>query len=173
MVIVEAQNTEVAAAPSRAKDAKKPTAKEKTAAAGAAGGVLDSNSENRPDFQQDPLLKSSLMSNLHWSISNNGMLQRSYDYGKTWQIVHLTASAVFRAVAAVGREVWVGGSGGTLYHSQDMGGHWTQVKPAADGQMLTTEITAIEFTDSQHGTLVTANREIWTTEDAGQNWQKK
>jgi Photosynthesis system II assembly factor YCF48/Putative zinc-finger len=173
MVITEAQNTEIAAVPSRAKDAKKSTAKEKTATAGAAGGVADSNSESRLDFQPGPLLKSSLMPNLRWSISNNGVLQRSYDYGKTWQLVPLTPSAVFRAVAAVGREVWVGGADGTLYHSQDLGGHWTQVKPVADGQILATEITAIEFTDSHHGKLVTANAEIWTTQDDGQNWQKK
>jgi photosystem II stability/assembly factor-like uncharacterized protein len=32
---------------------------------------------------------------------------------------------------------------------------------------------AIEFIDVQHGKLTTASREIWTTSDGGQSWQKK
>jgi Photosynthesis system II assembly factor YCF48/Putative zinc-finger len=174
MVTVEAQApAEEGAAPSRAKDAKQAAAREKMALAGAAGAAIDSRSENRLDLHPDAPLKSAVRPTPRWSISNQGRLQSSYDEGKSWQAVPLTHKAVFRAVAAVGSEVWVGGSDGTLYHSQDMGGHWIQVKPAVGGQLLTTDITAIEFTDSQHGKLVTSDAETWTTEDAGRNWQKK
>jgi Photosynthesis system II assembly factor YCF48/Putative zinc-finger len=174
MVTVEAQPlAEIAAAPSRAKDAKQPAAKEKAATAGLAGEIPDSESKARFGFQQGALMKSGLRPNLRWSISDKGMLRSSSDEGKTWQMVAIAQNAVFRVVAAVGTDVWVGGSGGTLYHSQDRGGHWTQVKPTADGRTLTADVTGIEFIDSQHGKLVTANSETWTTEDAGQNWQKK
>jgi photosynthesis system II assembly factor YCF48-like protein len=174
MVTVQAQApAEEGAAPGRAKDAKQPARREKMALAGAAGAAIDSRSDNRVDLHQDVLLKSAIRPVPRWSISNQGMLQSSYDDGKSWQAASLTHKAVLRAVAAVGSEVWVGGSDGTLYHSEDMGGHWIQVRPAVGGQLLTTDITAIEFTDSQHGKLVTSDAETWTTEDAGRNWQKK
>jgi Photosynthesis system II assembly factor YCF48/Putative zinc-finger len=173
MVTVQAQApAEEGAAPSRAKDAKQPAGRERMALAGA-GAAIDSRSENRVDLDQDLLLKSAIRPVPRWSISSQGMLQSSHDDGKSWQAVPLPPKAVFRAVAAVGTEVWVGGSDGTLYHSEDMGGHWIQVRPAVGGQLLTTDITAIEFTDSQHGKLVTSDAETWTTEDAGRNWQKK
>jgi hypothetical protein len=174
MVTVEAQAAaEEGARPSRAKDAKQPAAREKMALAGAAGAAIESRSENRFALQQEVPLKSAIRPTPRWSISPQGTLQSSYDDGKSWQAVPLAHKAVLRAVAAVGSELWVGGSEGTLYHSEDMGGHWIQVKPAVGGQSLTTDIIAIAFTDSQHGKLVTSDAETWTTEDAGRNWQKK
>ncbi|MGA1987052.1 MAG: carboxypeptidase regulatory-like domain-containing protein [Candidatus Sulfotelmatobacter sp.] len=79
----------------------------------------------------------------------------------------------FRAVAAAGAEVWVGGSGGALYHSADAGIHWTRVVPAASGSVLTGDITSVEFPDPQHGKVSTSTAEVWTTRDNGQTWQKQ
>jgi hypothetical protein len=83
------------------------------------------------------------------------------------------ASPVFRAVAAAGVEVWAGGSGSMLYHSMDDGGHWTRVLPSADGLVLKGDITSIQFSDPQHGTVSTSNSEVWTTSDGGQSWRKQ
>jgi len=80
---------------------------------------------------------------------------------------------IFRAVAAAGLEVWVGGSVGTLYHSVDGGNRWTLVLPSAAGTILTGDITSIQFADPQHGTVATSNAEIWTTADNGQTWHKQ
>ncbi len=79
----------------------------------------------------------------------------------------------FRALAAAGADVWVGGSAGALYHSQDAGNHWTRVAPTAAGAALTGDIVTLEFPDSQHGQLSTSTSEVWTTADAGQTWQKQ
>jgi carboxypeptidase family protein/photosynthesis system II assembly factor YCF48-like protein/putative zinc finger protein len=136
-----------------------------------------------------------------WSLNPAGRLQRSFDQGKTWLPVDVNANPAlyaavvaetsrakakdaekarkapvvltFRALAVAGSDVWVGGSGGALYHSVDAGGHWTRVVPATSGTVLTNDIVSLEFSDPQHGKLSTSAGEAWTTADAGQTWQKQ
>ncbi len=84
----------------------------------------------------------------------------------------LSGGPVFRAVTAIGAEVWAGGSGGALYHSGDGGAHWTPVVPSTAGSVLTGDVVALEFSDPQHGTVMTSTGERWTTADSGQSWQK-
>ncbi len=83
------------------------------------------------------------------------------------------ATLTFRTVAANGSDVWAGGSGGVLYHSLDAGNTWTRVVPSSAGAVLTGDIISVQFSDSQHGKLSTSTSEIWTTNDAGQSWQKQ
>jgi hypothetical protein len=107
-----------------------------------------------------------------WTLSSDGtLLLRSFDNGKTWEAVPVAGGLVFRALSALGPEVWLGGSAGALYHSSDSGQHWQKVEPSAGGRILVADILALEFTDRQHGKLTTANHEIWITADAGQSWQ--
>jgi photosystem II stability/assembly factor-like uncharacterized protein len=108
-----------------------------------------------------------------WTLSSDGTLQRSLDSGNTWETILVPTQAVLRALAANGLDIWVGGSSGALYHSSDAGQHWTQVRPIANGEVLTADIIGVEFTDLQHGTLTTSAKETWVTDDAGQSWQKK
>jgi len=55
-----------------------------------------------------------------------------------------------------GTDVWAGGSGAILYHSQDAGDHWTRVMPASSGATLTGDIVSLEFLDMQHGKVSTS-----------------
>jgi len=82
-------------------------------------------------------------------------------------------SATFRALAAFGSEVWAGGSAAMLYHSTDSGAHWTRVRPSLSGVALTGDITSIDFSDPQHGTIATSTGEAWITTDAGQTWLRQ
>ncbi|HTA24304.1 MAG TPA: YCF48-related protein [Terriglobales bacterium] len=108
-----------------------------------------------------------------WTVTSEGMLQRSLDLGRSWQTVQVASQTSFRALAASGKDIWVGGSKGALYHSTDAGQHWAQVQPVAAGQTLSDDIVGVEFPDSLHGKLTTASKEIWTTEDGGQIWLKQ
>jgi Carboxypeptidase regulatory-like domain/Putative zinc-finger len=136
-----------------------------------------------------------------WGLNPAGRLQRSSDQGKTWLPVDVNAnpapytavvaetsrvkakdaqktrkvptSLTFRALAVAGSDVWVGGSGGALYHSVDAGSHWTRVVPATSGMVLTSDIVSLEFSDPLHGKLSTSTAEVWSTADAGQTWQKQ
>jgi hypothetical protein len=107
-----------------------------------------------------------------WTLSPAGAVQISNDDGKTWQMVAVAANTSFRALSAVGRSVWVGGSRGILYHSVDAGRSWTPVVPAIQGQKLNSDIARIEFLDSRDGTLNTSNGEIWITHDGGNSWER-
>jgi photosystem II stability/assembly factor-like uncharacterized protein len=84
-----------------------------------------------------------------------------------------SAAPTFRVVAAAGANVWVGGSGGALYHSLDAGDSWLRVQPYSNGSILTGDIVSLDFPDSQRGKIATATSEVWTTTDAGQSWQKQ
>jgi hypothetical protein len=108
-----------------------------------------------------------------WTLSADGVLQRSFDSGKTWQTIAVANNVVFRALAANDSDIWVGGAAGMLYHSSDAGQHWLKVNAVAGGQPLTADIVTLEFSDPQDGKLTTANRELWTTNDAGNTWQKQ
>jgi Photosynthesis system II assembly factor YCF48 len=110
---------------------------------------------------------------LRWNISSDGQLQRSSDSGKSWQPVTVAEGATFRALTFNGPDIWVGGAAGSLYHSPDAGGHWTQVKPVANAVSLTADIAAIAFTDPQHGKITTTNGQTWSTSDGGQSWMQQ
>jgi photosynthesis system II assembly factor YCF48-like protein/putative zinc finger protein len=107
-----------------------------------------------------------------WTLSADGVLQRSFDSGKTWQAIPVANHVVFRALAANDFDIWVGGAAGALYHSSDAGQHWVHVNPVVDGKPLTADIVTVEFSDTQHGKLTTSDHETWTTSNAGDAWQK-
>ncbi|HTU43108.1 MAG TPA: YCF48-related protein [Candidatus Aquilonibacter sp.] len=115
-----------------------------------------------------------------WTINASGGLQRSFDAGKTWEDIQVNPDAgqpsgkpVFRVVAAMGPEVWAGGSGATLYHSSDSGTRWQQIFPLAAGSNPAGDITDISFSSPQQGRIATSAGEIWTTSDSGQTWRKQ
>jgi len=110
---------------------------------------------------------------LRWNISSDGQLQRSADSGRSWQPVTVVQGATFRALTFNGPDIWVGGAAGSLYHSSDAGGHWTQVKPVANRVSLSGDIAAIAFTDPQHGKITTTNGQTWSTSDGGQSWMQQ
>jgi hypothetical protein len=159
-------------------------------------------------LQREPALMLAAMP--RWAVSSDGSLQRSFDAGKTWQDVDVTAALaskglamtvaeegdsgypdvdadkskkkqlaktratpVFHAVSAIGSEVWAGGVGAMLYHSEDAGAHWTGVLPASAGVVLTGDITSIQFSDPQHGRIATSNNGVWITDNDGQSWRKQ
>jgi photosystem II stability/assembly factor-like uncharacterized protein len=51
--------------------------------------------------------------------------------------------------------------------------HWLQVKPAANGVSLSADISAIAFTDPQHGKITTTNGQTWITGDGGKSWSQQ
>jgi len=83
------------------------------------------------------------------------------------------AGLVFRALAAMGAEVWVGGSQAMLYYSLDSGLHWTRVLPTEASTLLTGDVVSVELSDAEHARVSTSTDEIWITADHGQTWHKQ
>jgi hypothetical protein len=108
-----------------------------------------------------------------WTLSSDGMLQRSIDFGKSWETILVTTPGSLRALTANGFDIWVGGAKGALYHSTDAGQHWMQVQPVDANEPLSSDIIGIQFTDLQHGTVTTSDQQTWATADAGGTWQKQ
>jgi len=153
-----------------------------------------SNEVSAPAVSSSGLsLQKALRTSPQWAVSSSGGLQRSFDGGATWQDVSVGANdyknqntkmkmskkepansgPVFRAVAALGPEVWAGGSGAMLYHSLDSGNNWTRVMPSEASASLSGDVVGMEFSDAQHGRIVTSTGEAWLTRDDGQTWHKQ
>ena len=160
-------------APERAKDAQEPQLKSRASSASAIVAGANNYKLSASGARNDPALEKALTLAPRWTLSPDGVLERSMDAGRTWETISVPATSALRALAAVGPDIWVGGAAGALYHSSDMGRHWVAITPAADGKPLTGDIIGVTFTDAAHGKLTTANNETWTTSDAGQSWRKK
>jgi len=104
-----------------------------------------------------------------WSLTADGRLQRSIDE-RTWQPVTVAPGMSITSYASIGREVWVGGKGGVLYHSADGGATWNHIIPAEDMRVLRDDIVSINFTDREHGAIQSASGDFWHTIDGGQHW---
>jgi Photosynthesis system II assembly factor YCF48/Putative zinc-finger len=152
-----------AVVPGRAKEAAPAIAMDKTIASQEAKAVAGTNAMVAS--------RASLLP--RWALNSDGSLQRSRDGGNTWELVSVAPQSRLRAIAANGLDIWVGGSSGALYHSSDAGEHWSQVRPVVNGVTLSADIIGVEFPDLQHGKISTSSLETWTTDDAGQHWQKQ
>jgi hypothetical protein len=113
------------------------------------------------------------VSSATWTLSPDGLPQRSFDSGKTWEKMQVDHHTGFRALSAQGMDIWVGGPAGILYHSSDVGMHWTRIVPVSESTTLASDIVSMDFRDRVHGKLITGNRESWTTSDGGKTWQKE
>ena len=103
-----------------------------------------------------------------WRIAPDGHLERSIAEG--WSRVLADQKATFRVVSVVGNHVWVGGSGGALFHSHDEGQNWEQVALTTPSGRETSAIVSIEFYDAQHGTVTTDSGTSCITSDGGGTW---
>jgi len=168
---VVADDNGLAVVPGRAKDALQQSPASPNGATVAGGMLAKQKVAMSPSARVSAF--AGLVSMPRWTLSSDGTLQRSSDSGRSWQTISTPGQGNFRALAASGPEIWVGGAKGALYHSSDAGTHWVPVQPVASGQALTADIASIEFTDPQHGTLTTTEHETWVTADSGQTWEKK
>src|ERR1017187_6466003 len=105
-----------------------------------------------------------------WTIAA-GILQRSLDGGKSWQIA-LRAEHTLLCYANRGQEIWAGGEAGTLLHSTDGGTTWTAVGISFKGQPLGSDITHIEMRGLTGIILATGNHDGWNSTDGGKTWDK-
>jgi photosystem II stability/assembly factor-like uncharacterized protein len=107
-----------------------------------------------------------------WSVNSDGRVQRSTDGGKTFEQIKVAHGIKFRAIAALGNEVWAGGAHGALFHSADGGATWNRTGINFEGNTITETITGIQLHDPQHLTVTTASGSQWFSEDGGQHWRQ-
>lgn len=154
-----------------------PVAAADTAAADQTGedkSTASANAKKTAQWSTNQAMRANpIVPTLKWTLTSDGTLQRSADSGKTWQSVPVGKGVLLRAISSDGSEIWVGGAKGALFHSSDAGVNWVPVTPIVDGKLLTSDIVAIDFRDSRHGSVTTIIPELWTTTDGGQSWERK
>lgn len=134
---------------------------------GSIGGPLTGLQKARTSDTTAPV------SEAQWRLSPQGIVQKSLDFGHTWQKVVISGNAAFRSLCFLKQQVWVGGSAGTLFHSVDSGQNWQQVQPSSEDQKLNSDITHIEFSDPANGSVSASNGEVWSTSDGGRTWRRQ
>jgi hypothetical protein len=115
-----------------------------------------------------------------WKISA-GVLERSFDNGRSWQI-GLRADHPLLCYASRGSDIWVGGQAGTLLHSNDNGITWAPVRVGHDGGTASSDVTRIDL-QSAHAAngsnaltaivVSTGSGEVWDSADGGNTWNKQ
>jgi len=116
-----------------------------------------------------------------WSINASpataenlrGVVERSMDAGKTWEVVPLSGSVSFRAVASAGSNVWAGGTGGALFHSADAGAHWERITVSDESARLTGTIINIDAANPSLIKITTSSGERWTSPDGVRRWTRE
>ena len=116
-----------------------------------------------------------------WSInaspatagSARGVVERSMDAGKTWEVAPLSDDVSFRAVASSGSHVWAGGTDGALFHSPDGGAHWERIAVSNEGAKLTGTIVNIDARDANLIKIATGSGERWFSSDGGRQWRRQ
>ena len=115
-----------------------------------------------------------------WSINTSpqslstsfGVVQRSLDRGKTWEVIPLNDRVSFHAVTASGSEVWAGGSNGALFHSSDGGSHWVRIIISEEAAKPTGAIVSIDARDPNQLRIATSAGEQWSSTDGGSHWKQ-
>src|SRR5205085_2588375 len=115
-----------------------------------------------------------------WSINTSpkslsrsfGVVQRSLDSGKTWEVIPLNDRVSFRAVTASGTEVWAGGSNGSLFHSSDGGSNWVQIVISEEAAKPTGAIESIDAREPNQLRIATSSGEQWSSTDGGAHWKQ-
>jgi|GEM_PF-1284383 len=107
---------------------------------------------------------------LGWRVTVQGHLEHVTPDG--WVRVLADQTSAFRVVSVVGSDVWAGGNGGALFHSNDGGQHWNKVSLATAQGVETAAIVSVRFDDPQHGVVVTNSGVEYATSDGGVTWTK-
>lgn len=117
-----------------------------------------------------------LQSPLRWEIAD-GVLRRSADSGENWESV-LQSDQPLQCYASHDRDIWAGGQGGTLFHSEDSGQTWAKVQISTPPEAPASDIAHIDLRWSgvaQANEIIVSNKamETWSSLDGGTSWRKK
>jgi hypothetical protein len=104
-----------------------------------------------------------------WRV-NSGRLQRLDPSRNAYDDVSVGGTSRLSIVATLGTEVWVGGTDGTLFYSNDQGAHWIPVQTGAWSKDAT--FTGLTPTALRSVEVHLSNGERWRSADGGASWSK-
>jgi hypothetical protein len=104
-----------------------------------------------------------------WRINSGRLQHLDPDTGR-WNDIGVATTARLSVVGSVANEVWVGGTGGAMYYSNDSGAHWVPVSTGNWDKNAT--IVGLTPTARQSVEVHLSNGERWRSADAGASWNK-
>lgn len=117
--------------------------------------------------------------NVYFMVTDNGFIQKSEDYGKTWTTVYEAGvsvnpysdenTPVFNRIRFADENNGMALGVGSIYITTDGGATWTNVKVASDTEDIYWNDVA--FADGT-AVLVGNNGTVYESSDMGENWQK-
>lgn len=117
--------------------------------------------------------------NVYFMVTDNGFIQKSEDYGKTWTTVYEAGASVnpysdentqvFNRIRFADENNGMALGVGSIYITTDGGATWTNVKVASDTEDICWNDVA--FSDGT-AVLVGNNGNVYESSDMGQNWKK-
>ncbi len=108
--------------------------------------------------------------NTLWAAGEHGVILKSQDMGKTWEIVDAGVTEDLNDIfSAGGNSSWIAGGNGLLLRTRDGGATWTTLVSG-----VTTGLNAVKmFGDGMQGIAAGDNGVILITTDGGDSWQQK
>jgi hypothetical protein len=104
-----------------------------------------------------------------WRITN-GRLQHFDVPSAAWNDIAVGSTARLSIVATLGVEVWVGGTDGTMFYSNDQGAHW--IPTSTGGWSSDATITGMTPTARRSVEVYFSNGERWRSADGGASWTR-
>lgn len=99
-----------------------------------------------------------------------GRLQHYDATKKAWDDVNVGTAARLSIVANLANEVWVGGTDGAMFYSNDLGAHWVPVRTGGWSKDAT--FTGMTPTARQSVEVYLSNGERWRSADGGASWTR-
>lgn len=104
-------------------------------------------------------------------ICGFGNAYRTDDGGKTWTLLNVKGDN-FMSMDLVGDDIYMCGSVGSVYHSNDKGNSWEVLRNGNDITKVSYHLYDIKFSDALHGWAVGEKGVVIYTQDGGHNWSQ-
>jgi photosystem II stability/assembly factor-like uncharacterized protein len=104
-------------------------------------------------------------------ICGYGIVLKTIDGGNNWTILDPSGDN-FTGISILDQDVWLCGYYGSIFHSPDLGAHWTRYRNGNDITQQKYRLYDIMFTDKLHGWAVGEDGKIVTSSDGGVHWSE-
>jgi hypothetical protein len=104
-----------------------------------------------------------------WRITS-GRLQHFDGTSGAWNDIDVGSTARLSIVTTLGPEVWVGGTDGAMFYSNDQGAHW--IPTSTGGWSADATITGMTPTARRSVEVYFSNGERWRSADGGASWTR-
>lgn len=101
-----------------------------------------------------------------WLVGDNGLMVSMNPVGEVRQRTHLTDAALNGLTSVDQYTAWTVGDQGAIFYTTDSGAHWL-----TQSSGTTASLSAVSFSNAQHGVVAGAAGTLLETDDGGAHWQ--